>query len=177
MRDRARQGCSGMRWIWIDRFVKFEHAESARAVRYLSLAEDFFEQHLPGYPIMPACFILEGSRKRAGFSSGRPTTTGKKSCWPRSRRPVYARGRRRRDLVVRRGDPDAASRGGSVAGKVYAIAPDSAPAGLLDRPSRKRRSFSPIWIVAVPAAFRRYNFVFSGELKQLLGLAKVMGQK
>src|ERR1700680_1518943 len=59
-----------MGWIWIDRFVKFERGKSARAVRNLSLAEDYFEQHLPGYPIMPACFILEGLAQTGGILVG-----------------------------------------------------------------------------------------------------------
>src|SRR5437660_11951015 len=59
-----------MRWIWIDRFVKFERGKSARAIKKLSLAEDYFEQHLPGYPIMPACFILEGLAQTRGILVG-----------------------------------------------------------------------------------------------------------
>src|ERR1043165_4839631 len=59
-----------MRWIWIARVVKFESGKSARAVKNLSVAEDFFEQHLPGYPIMPACFILEGLAQTGGILVG-----------------------------------------------------------------------------------------------------------
>src|SRR5437016_5730067 len=59
-----------MRWIWIDRFVKFERGKSARALKNLSLAEDYFEQHPPGYPIMPACFILEGLAQTGGILVG-----------------------------------------------------------------------------------------------------------
>src|SRR5260221_1316227 len=59
-----------MRWIWIDRFVKFERGKSARALKALSLAEDYFEQHLPGYPIMPACFMLEGLAQTGGILVG-----------------------------------------------------------------------------------------------------------
>src|SRR5437764_5405599 len=49
-----------MRWIWIDTFLDFQPGKSARAVKNLSLAEDYFADHFPGYPEMPACFILEG---------------------------------------------------------------------------------------------------------------------
>ena len=59
-----------MRWIWIDRFLTFERGKSARAIKNLSLAEDYFEQHLPGYPIMPACFILEGLAQTGGILVG-----------------------------------------------------------------------------------------------------------
>jgi 3-hydroxyacyl-[acyl-carrier-protein] dehydratase len=59
-----------MRWIWIDRFVSFESGKSARAVKNLSLAEDHFADHFPGYPIMPACLILEGLAQTGGILVG-----------------------------------------------------------------------------------------------------------
>jgi len=59
-----------MRWIWIDRFLSFERGKKARALKNLSLAEDYFQQHLPGYPIMPACFILEGLAQTGGILVG-----------------------------------------------------------------------------------------------------------
>src|ERR671934_1808246 len=59
-----------MRWIWIDRFVDFQSGKSARAVKNLSLAEDYFADHFPGYPVMPACLILEGLAQTGGILVG-----------------------------------------------------------------------------------------------------------
>src|SRR5438105_2982884 len=59
-----------MRWIWIDRFVEFRSGRSARAVKYLSLAEDYFADHFPGYPVMPAALILEGLAQTGGILVG-----------------------------------------------------------------------------------------------------------
>src|SRR3954447_19345124 len=59
-----------MRWIWIDRFVEFTSGKSARAVKNLSLAEDHFAQHFPGWPVMPACLILEGLAQTGGILVG-----------------------------------------------------------------------------------------------------------
>src|SRR5215471_6606385 len=59
-----------MRWIWIDRFVAFERGKSARAVKNLSRAEDFFADHFPGYPVMPATLILEGLAQTGGILVG-----------------------------------------------------------------------------------------------------------
>jgi 3-hydroxyacyl-[acyl-carrier-protein] dehydratase len=59
-----------MRWIWIDRFLDFKSGQSARALKNLSLAEDHFAQHWPGYPVMPATLILEGLAQTAGILVG-----------------------------------------------------------------------------------------------------------
>src|SRR5437763_10786281 len=59
-----------MRWIWIDRFVRFESGKSATAVKNLSLAEDMFGEHFPGYPVMPAPLILEGLAQTGGILVG-----------------------------------------------------------------------------------------------------------
>jgi 3-hydroxyacyl-[acyl-carrier-protein] dehydratase len=59
-----------MRWIWIDRFVSFESGKSATAIKNLSLAEDHFADHFPGYPVMPAPLILEGLAQTGGILVG-----------------------------------------------------------------------------------------------------------
>src|SRR5438128_1998624 len=59
-----------MRWIWIDRFLAFERGKSARAVKNLSLAEDHFADHFPGYPVMPAALLLEGIAQTGGILVG-----------------------------------------------------------------------------------------------------------
>jgi 3-hydroxyacyl-[acyl-carrier-protein] dehydratase len=59
-----------MRWTWIDRFVAFESGRSAVAVKNLSLAEDHFADHFPGFPVMPAPLILEGLAQTGGILVG-----------------------------------------------------------------------------------------------------------
>ena len=59
-----------MRWLWIDRFLEFERAKSARALKNLSLAEDHFADHFPGYPVMPGALILEGLAQTGGILVG-----------------------------------------------------------------------------------------------------------
>src|SRR5262245_23575716 len=59
-----------MRWIWIDRFLTFESGKSARALKNLSLAEDYFADHFPGFPVMPGPLILEGLAQTGGILVG-----------------------------------------------------------------------------------------------------------
>src|SRR6266478_7433627 len=59
-----------MRWLWIDRFLEFQSGKSARAVKNLSLAEDHFADHFPGYPVMPGALMLEGLAQTGGILVG-----------------------------------------------------------------------------------------------------------
>src|SRR5712691_6037692 len=59
-----------MRWIWIDRFLEFQKGKSAKALKNLSLAEDYFADHFPGYPVMPGTLILEGLAQTGGILVG-----------------------------------------------------------------------------------------------------------
>src|SRR3954452_13021297 len=59
-----------MRWIWIDRFTEFESKKKAVAVKNLSMAEDIFADHFPGYPVMPASLMLEGLAQTGGILVG-----------------------------------------------------------------------------------------------------------
>ena len=61
---------TAMRWTWIDRFVSFESGKTATAVKNLSLAEDHFADHFPGFPVMPAPLILEGLAQTGGILVG-----------------------------------------------------------------------------------------------------------
>jgi 3-hydroxyacyl-[acyl-carrier-protein] dehydratase len=168
-----------MRWIWIDRFVKFEKGKSARALKNLSLAEDYFEQHLPGYPIMPACFILEGLAQTGGILVGEANDFQEKVVLAKI---TSARFHREAlagetllydvELLTLRAE------GASVVGKVFAIPPGVGPG----EPSGTPIAEAEIFFAHLDKSrsqqlFGDHNFVFSGELKHLLGLAKVAAQR
>ncbi len=59
-----------MRWIWIDRFIEFEHGKRAKAIKNLSLAEEHLHDHFYGYPVMPNSLILEGLAQTGGILVG-----------------------------------------------------------------------------------------------------------
>ena len=56
-----------MRWIWIDRFVKFEPGKMAQSIKNISLSEEHLHDHFPGNPVMPAALIIEGMAQTAGI--------------------------------------------------------------------------------------------------------------
>ena len=56
-----------MRWIWIDRFIRFEPGKMAQAIKNVSLSEEHLHDHFPGNPVMPAALIIEGMAQTAGI--------------------------------------------------------------------------------------------------------------
>ena len=59
-----------MRWIWIDAFVEFVSGQRASAIKNITLAEEHLHDHFPGYPVMPACLLIEGMAQTAGILVG-----------------------------------------------------------------------------------------------------------
>lgn len=55
-----------MRFFMIDRILEWNIGDSARAVKNISLSEDFFDDHFPRMPIMPGVLILEGMAQLGG---------------------------------------------------------------------------------------------------------------
>jgi 3-hydroxyacyl-[acyl-carrier-protein] dehydratase len=59
-----------MRWFWIDRFIEFERGSHAKAVKNVTLAEEYLHDHVPGFPIMPGSLMLEGMAQTGGILLG-----------------------------------------------------------------------------------------------------------
>src|SRR6266511_2771405 len=120
-----------MRWIWIDRFLEFHSRKSARALKNLSLAEDYFADHFPGYPVMPGSLILEGLAQTGGILVGEANDFREKVVLAKVPMARFHR-------------------------EVFVAHLDQA---------RSQQVFGD------------HNFVFSGELKHLLGLARASSQQ
>ncbi len=56
-----------MRWYWIDRFLEFESGRQAKAVKNVSLAEDYLHDHFPAYPVLPNALVIEGLAQTGGL--------------------------------------------------------------------------------------------------------------
>lgn len=155
-----------MRWLWIDRFLEFNRGRSARAVKNLSLAEDHFADHFPGYPVMPASLILEGLAQTGGILVGeandfREKVVLAKIPLARFHRDALAGEQLIYDVTMLQLRPE----GAAVEGRASSAGELIAEAEIFFAHLDQARS---------QQVFGDHNFVFSGELKELLGLAQVL---
>jgi 3-hydroxyacyl-[acyl-carrier-protein] dehydratase len=149
-----------MRWIWIDRFVEFQSGRSARAVKNLSLAEDHFAQHWPGYPVMPAALILEGLAQTGGILVGEAGGFKEKVVLAKVPRAVFHREALAGEQLVYDAEVvHVRPEGASVACRA------SAGGGLV---AEAEIFFAFLDQSRSQQLFGEANFVFTGELKYLI---------
>jgi 3-hydroxyacyl-[acyl-carrier-protein] dehydratase len=166
-----------MRWLWIDRFLEFRRGESARAVKNLSLAEDYFADHFPGYPVMPACLILEGLAQTGGILVGdakdfKEKVVLAKIVWARFQREALAGERLIYDVKLLH----LRDEGASVEGRATAL-PAGEAAGTGELVGEAEIFFAHLDQARSQQIFGDHNFVFSGELKHMLGLARALADR
>jgi len=155
-----------MRWIWIDRFLEFKKGKFARALKNLSVAEDFFADHFAGYPIMPGALILEGLAQTGGILVGevndfRENVVLAKIPSARFYRDALAGEQLiyEAELLHMRPEGAAVQVRATIAGELLVEA--EIFFAHLDQ-SRSQQLFGD------------HNFVFSGELKRVLGLSRLL---
>src|SRR5438874_1038259 len=158
-----------MRWIWIDRFLDFQKGKSAKAVKNLSLAEDHFADHFPGYPVMPGPLILEGLAQAGGILVGDANDYREKVVLAKIPRARFHRDALAGEQLVYEVEllhlrPEGASVQGRVTSGGEVVAEAEIFFAHLDQ-ARSQQLFGD------------RNFVFSGELKHLLGLAKLAAER
>jgi 3-hydroxyacyl-[acyl-carrier-protein] dehydratase len=171
-----------MRWLWIDRFLEFKRGKSARAVKNLSLAEDIFRDHFPGYPVMPAALILEGLAQTGGILVGEANDFKEKVVLAKILSAKFEREALAGETLVY--DVEILSlrpEGASIQGKVYAGPAETSPAAIVES-SNAPLGVAEIFFAHLDQArsqqiFGDHNFVFSGELKHIMGLAKVLADQ
>jgi len=155
-----------MRWLWLDRFVQFERGKSARALKNLSLAEDHFADHFPGYPVMPAALMLEGLAQTGGILVGEANDFNEKVILAKIPRAVFHRdavaGQQLiYDVEVLHLRPE----GASVQGRITASIPgqaDPVPIG------EAEIFFAHLDQARSKQIFGDRNFVFTGEMRHML---------
>jgi 3-hydroxyacyl-[acyl-carrier-protein] dehydratase len=56
-----------MRFILIDRIVEIENGRRIKAVKSVSLAEEYLADHFPTFPVLPGVLLLEGLIESASW--------------------------------------------------------------------------------------------------------------
>lgn len=155
-----------MRWIWIDRFIEFRRGETARAVKQWSLAEDLFTQHFPGYPVVPACLLLEGLAQTGGILVGEANDFREKVVLAKISRVRFQREVLAGEEVVLQADVlYVRQEGAAVQGRIWVGAELLGEAEITFAHLDQSRS---------QQIFGDRNFVFSGELKNLVQQAAMV---
>jgi len=156
-----------MRWLWIDRFLDFQRGKSARALKNISLAEEYFADHFPGYPVMPAPLMVEGLAQTGGILVGeandfREKVVLAKVPYARFHRDVVPGEQIVYDVEVLSLRPE----GAVVQGKIFARGPGETGNGELV--VEAEIFFAHLDQARSQQIFGDRNFVFSGELKTAL---------
>src|SRR6056297_416378 len=53
--------------LLIDRVLEMEEGKSIKAIKNVTINEEFFQGHFPGHPIMPGVLIVEAMAQVSGF--------------------------------------------------------------------------------------------------------------
>ncbi len=153
-----------MRWIWIDRFVTFESGKAASAIKNLSLAEDHFEEHFPGFPLMPAPLILEGLAQTGGILVGEANNYQKNVVLAKIPKAKFQRDARAGETLTYTTRLEQLSEvGGLVTGTVHAGEELIGEAEIF---------FAHVDPSQTKEILGEDNFVFTGQLQKMVGLAK-----
>ena len=157
-----------MRWTWIDRFTAFESGKSATAVKNLSLAEDHFADHFPGFPVMPAPLILEGLAQTGGILVGEANRYEKNVVLAKMNNVKFHReATAGEQLTYTTTLVDINDTGARVAATVRSGGELVAEAEIM---------FAHVTAAQLPPGLPDTKFVFSGELAHLLRMAEAVSK-
>jgi 3-hydroxyacyl-[acyl-carrier-protein] dehydratase len=156
-----------MRWTWIDRFVAFESRRSAVALKNLSLAEDHFADHFPGYPVMPAALILEGLAQTGGILVGEANQYQKNVVLAKMSARFHRDALAGEQLTYSVTLLDLNDTGARVGGTAHSGSALVAEADIM---------FAHVTPNQLPLGLSDTKFVFSGELEHLLQQAAAVAQ-
>ena len=108
-----------MRWIHIDRIVALEGGKYCKAVKNVSLGEDYLQDHFPTYPVMPASLIIEGMAQTGGILVGHAHGFKEKIILAKIQKAVFHRSVRPGDQMTLEAHAEVIHQDGSrITGKV-----------------------------------------------------------
>mgnify|MGYP006306722959 CR=1 FL=1 len=149
-----------MRWIWIDKFLEFEKAHRAVAIKNVTLAEEHLHDHFPGFPIMPECLMIEAMAQTGGILVGHAADFQEKVVLAKISKAVFFDFVRpgetlRIEAIINSFAPEAASTSGTIRRGEQLIAEIDLMFSHVDRNLAGKK-------------FPEENFVFTGLLASLL---------
>lgn len=56
-----------MRYYFLDRIVELNPGNNARAIKNVTITEDIFTDHFPGYPVYPGALLIEAMAQLSGL--------------------------------------------------------------------------------------------------------------
>ena len=154
-----------MRWIWIDKFTDFVPRTSARAVKNVSLAEEHLHDLYPDFPVVPHSLVIEGMAQTAGILVGHARDFAEKVILakiPKAR--FHGEALAGAELVYEAKLVNLRPEGAVVEGAVTADGRPLAEAEIFFAHLDRNRA---------QQAFGDHNFVFTGEMQHLLGMARL----
>jgi len=151
-----------VRHYWLDRIIDLQPGVRATGVKAVALAEDEFEVHFPGNPVLPGVYLLEGLAQTAGVLLSE-TTSGKRVALmvsvDRARFLAFARPGDQVLLTVEVEalDDDLARVRGAAAVGERAIASARLTFRLVDIATLIPAGFHPLWQHAMDTWLGRYS--------------------
>ena len=151
-----------MRWIHIDKIVELREGKYCRAVKNVSLGEDYLADHFPTYPIMPESLIIEGMAQTGGILVGHAHQFKEKVILAKIQKAVFHRSVKPGDQMILEAHAEEIRKEGSrISGKVWADKELVAEISLMYINLQKGQ------------ALVSDNFVFTWEFLSLLKLHEV----
>lgn len=163
-----------MRWLWIDRIVALDRARRCVTVKNVSLAEEVLHDHFAAdarrgaAPVLPNTLVIEGMAQTAGILVGHARDFREKVILAKIGKAVFHAPAlagyclRFTAELERIDDSGAATRG--VVERIDPAAAEEAPLRLAEI----ELMFSHIDNNRSGLAFPEHNFVFTGQLMDLL---------
>jgi 3-hydroxyacyl-[acyl-carrier-protein] dehydratase len=159
-----------MRWIWIDKFEKFEINVAATAIKNVSLAEEHLHDHFPGFPVMPASLMIEGMAQTAGILVGAARSFQEKVILAKIGKATFSRLVRPGEQIVYNAKiTNVSEQGASIEGIITSRNPVGGPGGTpIELPvGHIDMMFSHIDNNMSGMKFPEFNFVFNSQFMEL----------
>ena len=161
-----------MRWIWIDRILELERGERCVTVKNVSAAEEVLHDHFPATdsrparPVMPNPLVIEGMAQTAGIMVGHAGDFKEKVVLAKITKASFTGVARPGYTIRYTAEMDSFSQAGaSTHGTAELIDPHTGETRPL---AEITLMFSHIDHNMAGLEFPEHNFVFTGQLMQML---------